>query len=146
MGTKWDDLVSDLAIDLAALEYRQFVVVHFLAGLNPNPYAQAAPEFAGDWYCEVASEHFIPAESWPMDELTLIAAGWEPPERPGENWARDADDASTAAALLLESLRFGRGCQDPCAFVWNVGQFPPEPDDDGDREPILPKGPFALVA
>jgi hypothetical protein len=146
VDTDWAGLVSALAIDLATLEYRQFVVVEFLAGLEPNPYAQAAPEFGGDWYCEVASEHFLPVTLWPLDGFSLVAGGWEPPERPGENWARDADDAYAAAAVLMDSLRFGRACQDPGAFVWTIGRFPPRPDDDGDRDPIVPRDPFGLAA
>jgi hypothetical protein len=147
MAADWNGLVCDLAIDMAALEYREFVIVEFLAGLAPNPYAQATPEFAGDWYCEVASAHFLPAEAWPLDGLALVSSGWEPPERPGENWARDADTAQAAARLLVEGLRFGRRCQDPGAVVWRTDRFPPRPDDGrGERSPTPTVGPYGLAA
>ena len=59
MGTEWDDLVHDLALDMAELEYRQFVIIEYNAQVDLNPYAQATPTASGDWMCEVVSEQYL---------------------------------------------------------------------------------------
>ena len=75
MEAGWNGLVHDLAIDLAGLQERQFVVVEYNAGIDPNPYAQARPESDGGWYCEVVSAHFLPEEIWTMDAGFLASDG-----------------------------------------------------------------------
>ena len=76
MEAGWGDLVHDLAIDLARLQHRQFVVVEYNTGIDPNPYAQACPE-PGGWYCEVMSAHFLPEEIWTLDAGFLTVDGWQ---------------------------------------------------------------------
>lgn len=146
MSTDWEDLVHDLTLDLGRVKYRQFVIVEYYAGLDPNPYAQAASDAAGDWDCELVSGHYLPASTWPIDESYLVAAGWAPPVRPGENWSRRVDSPTEAATVLAESLRFGRAGFDPQVINWWTARFPPPPDDGRDRRPVVPRGPFGLAA
>ncbi len=145
MDELWEDLRQELRLDIGGLEFRQYAVIEFMAGLDPNPYAQVAREANGDWYCEVVSAHFLPARAWPIDELALVAGGWEPPDDPRANWSIAAATGEQAVDLLVEALRHGRACADPETFTWFTGQFPPPPDD-GQREPVLPPGPFGLAA
>ena len=72
MDIGWEDLIHDLTLDLGQLEYQQFVIVEYCTGLDPNPYAQAAPDAAGDWYCELVSSHYLPESAWPIDEFFLV--------------------------------------------------------------------------
>ena len=145
MGSEWDDLVHDLALDMAGMEYRQFVILEFNTQLDPNPYAQATPDAAGDWMCEVVSDHYLGSQRSPLDEFALASQGWAAPTRLEDNWEHTADAAQSAAVLLIEALRFGRGCPDPRVFTWRIGRFPPT-EGDGDKAPDLPGGPFELAA
>jgi hypothetical protein len=145
MGSEWDDLVHDLTLDMAGLEYQQFVIVEFNTQMVPNPYAQATPNAAGEWMCEVVSEHYLGAECWPLDELALASRGWNVPTGPEDNWEHRAGDARLASLLLVEALRFGRVCPDPRVFTWRIGRFPP-PGDGGAPGPRVPRGPFGLAA
>lgn len=146
MDSEWDDLVDDLALDMVELEYRQFVILEFNTQLDPNPYAQATPNSAGDWLCEVVSDHYLGAECWPLDEVDLTSRGWAAPVRPEDNWENSSGDAGAAAVLLVEALRFGRACADPLVFTWRISWFPPPEDEDEEKAPILPLGPFGLAA
>ena len=146
MDIGWEDLVHDLTVDLGGLECQQFVIVEYCAGLDPNPYAQAALEAAGDWYCELVSSHYLPESAWAVDEFFLVAAGWEPPDRPGENWSRHVDSPGRAAAVLVEALRFGRACRDSQVTIWRIGRFPPPPDDGRAHQPVGPRDPLGLAA
>lgn len=145
MGTEWDDLVHDLALDMAELEYRQFVIIEYNTQLDPNPYAQATPTASEDWMCEVVSEHYLGTAWWPPDEFALVSRGWAAPQRLEDNWSNFTADPASAALLLVEALRDGRECADPQVFTWRIGRFPP-PDDDVDQAPALPLGPFGLAA
>lgn len=114
---------------LSCLAPGSFVVVEVDTGrgLDPDPYAQASREGEG-WYCELVSQDFLPATAWPIDEVALRRSGWAPPlEAPG-NWWRSADDAERCVRLLLSGLREGRACEDPEAYRWRTGRFPPGPD------------------
>ena len=79
MEIGWQVLAADLTVDVNALQVRQFVVLEFLAGTAPNPYAQVAREVDGRWYCEVVSCTYLPSDVWPLDPLALMVAGWIPP-------------------------------------------------------------------
>ena len=67
------------------------------------------------------------------------------PARLEDNWSNSTADPESAALLLVEALRDGRQCADPRVFTWRIDRFPP-PDDDGERAPALPRGPFGLAA
>lgn len=145
MGTEWDDLVHDLALDMAELEYRQFVILEYNAQVDLNPYAQATPTASGDWMCEVVSEQYLARARWPLDEGALVSRGWSAPPRLEDNWSNSTADPKAAALMLVEALRDGRRCADPRVFTWRIDRFPP-PDDDGEDAPALPRGPFGLAA
>ena len=141
----WSDQRKDLSTAMAAMGHRQFVVVQYVVGLDPNPYAQAAPELDGTWYCEVVSTHFLPEEVWPIDQYYLWQHDWEAPEAPGENWARSARSSDEAAALLISAISRGRLCLDPTRLVCEVGRWSDGPDGGGEPLPF-PVEPYLLAA
>ena len=49
------------------------------------------------------------------------------------NWWLELVDAAVAARLMVRSLTEARGCNDPEAVSWHVGQHP---DPPGDGEPL----------
>ena len=140
------DQQQDLAVTMSVLGHRQFVVVQYLTGPDPNPYAKAAPEPDGTWYCEVVSEHFLPLDQWPLDEQHLQSCGWEAPERPGENWACAVATSDEAAARLIDALARGRACGDPGMLACEIGRWPSDPDGGEDAHPWYPQGRLALAA
>jgi hypothetical protein len=127
------------------MEHRQFVIVDVATPADPSPYAQAAPEPAGDWYCEVVSASYLPDAVWPIREDSLLLLGWQAPDDRSANWSREAVDAQQAAEFLVDGLRLGRSCGDPGRYSWDIGRFPPPPDG-GEPEPSWPRGPFGLAA
>lgn len=145
MQITWAEQQKDLALAMAAIGHRQFVVVQYEIGLDPNPYAQAAPEPDGTWYCEVVSTHFLPEHLWPIDQYYLWQHDWEVPEVPGENWAREARNSDEAAGLLIKALSRGRLCLDPSKLSCEVGRWHDGPDGGGEPLP-LPFEPILLAA
>jgi len=146
MGLTWANQQQDLAVTMSVLGHRQFIVVQYLAGLDPNPYAQAAPEPDGTWYCEVVSAHYLPGEVWPLDERHLLSREWEAPERAGENWACAVGTSDEAAARLIDALARGRVCGNPTLLACEIGRWPSDPDGGEDASPWYPEGPLALAA
>lgn len=140
MDQGWADLQHDLTLDLREMEHGQFVIMQHYAGLDPDPYVQAAPDAAGGWYCELVSERYLPATEWPIDSWYLMAAGWTPPTDPRDNWSRPADSPSHAAQLLADGLRHGRQCRDWRPVTWRTACFP-RPPEDGPNEPPHPPTP-----
>jgi len=154
MQTTWLEKQDLLVQGMTGMAPRQFVVVQYDVGLDPNPYAQAAPEPDASWYCEVVSAHFLPQASWPIDYYYLWQHDWEAPDRAGENWARSADSAEEAAALLVNALTHGRLCRDASRMVYEIGRWSdgpgggephPFPEDPTTGE-LFPAGPFLLAA
>lgn len=145
MFTHWYGLLGDTTDTIAGLETRGFLIMSAKVGLDPDPYAQVALERDGSFYCEVVSEHHLPASAWPIDELALLAAGWDPPVGPVTNWSCSADTAAEAAGLVIDALRFGRSCTDPDQFVGTIDRWPPPPSDDPPA-PVTPRPPFGLAA
>ena len=136
MGGEWDDLVHDLTLDMAGLEYRQFVIVEFNTPLAPNPYAQATPTAAGDWLCEVVSEHYLGTELWPLDEYALASLGWAAPPRSDDNWEQTADDARAARCCWSKRCGSAGGVQIRSVHL-AIGHFP-TPGDGGGRRHSCP--------
>ncbi len=124
---------------------RRVLIIRALVGLDPNPYTQVARESDGTFYCEVVSSHHLPASTWPIDEAAFVADGWEPPVGRHTNWSVTAESGYDAAQLLIDALRYGRGCGDPETFVGTIGRWPSPPDDD-EHEPPGPPDPFDLAA
>jgi hypothetical protein len=145
MAADWDGLLDDVTETIGLLEPRGYLIMSAAVGLDPDPYAQVACEALGEYYLEVVSQHHLPDSTWPIDELALVAAGWEPPMGCTTNWSRMASSADEAAGLLIGALRFGRSCEDPDRYVGTVDRWPP-PDDDDDPLPVLPRPPFDLAA
>lgn len=98
MSTDWDGLLDDCTYTIGCLEYREFLIMEVLVGLDPNPYAQVARERDGSYYCEVVSTHHLPASVWPADEWPLVAAGWESPVGRQTNWSRSAESGRCGEA------------------------------------------------
>ena len=126
---RWSDLGGEVGAALARLRPGQFLLIEYdtHGTWDPRPYAQCARE-VDSWYCEVVSQHYLSATTWPIDELALRRAGWMLPDDETANWWRNADSADAAAVLLVEGLRRGRLCTDPELFAWSVGTFPSGPD------------------
>ena len=122
-----------------------FLVVEYVGASHiAEPYAQLLPGSDGH-YCEVVSENYVPAETWPIDRKWLAAAGWHAPE-PGDdggNWWQVVPGSRMAAVTLLSALHLGRQCPNPSDYVWYVGQSPPPPDGG---EPVPVEGTAYLTA
>lgn len=137
----WSVLTDELGRTLRRTRPGQFVLVEFVEheGVppwDPWPYAQCMWEPDG-WYCEVVSANFLPAERWPLDELTLRRAGWRAPAGPEDNWSIETLTAELAASAMVEALRRGRDCDDPRRYRWEVGTLPADPDG-GEPVPVVP--------
>lgn len=146
MDTAFPELHDELTADVDTLQWRDYVIVEVDAGLPCNPYAQVAREPDGTWYCEVVADHYLPSDVWPIDEFFLVADGWTPPVDPRDNWSCTVDSAARAATTLIDALRHARACPDPYEYTWTQGRFPPDDDGRGDREPVVPPGPYGLAA
>lgn len=52
VSTDWEDVLDDFAYMIGCLDYREFLIMQALVGLDPNPYAQVAREPDGSFYCD----------------------------------------------------------------------------------------------
>ena len=137
---RWDELAGEIGSALSRLRPRQFLLIEYdsRGTWDPRPYAQCAREI-DSWYCEVVSQHYLAASTWPIHELALRRAGWLLPDDETANWWRNADAPDSAGQLLVEGLRRGRLCTDPELFAWSVGTFPSGPDG-GEPLPVPVEG------
>jgi hypothetical protein len=133
---RWNELAGEVGAALARLRPGRFLLIEYHAQgtWDPRPYAQCARE-VDSWYCEVVSQNYLGASTWPIDELAMRRTGWLLPDDETANWWRNAETAEQAAELLVDGLRHGRLCPDPEAFAWSVGTFPSGPDG-GEPLPI----------
>ncbi|WP_159803050.1 TY-Chap domain-containing protein [Arthrobacter zhaoguopingii] len=123
------ELIGEL---LAITPWNSFIQIQYGETLDDRtqPYAQATPSADGVW-CEVVSEHFLPAADWPINRNYLSESAWQPPDDEVPNWRRTQVPLSEAGHVLLAGLRFGRGCHDAGKLQWSTGEFPPGPRPDG---------------
>ena len=75
------DLVLEVADVIENLPPLHFLVVEYVGSSHiAEPYAQLLSGSDG-YYCEVVSENYVPAETWPIDRKWLAGAGWHAPGR-----------------------------------------------------------------
>lgn len=120
--SSWRNLVAEIAHAIRELPWKHFLTVDYETGDTggDSPYAQAFTG-PGGVSVTVVSEQFLPAIKWPMDEEYLAEAGWTPPTPHQWHWERSGLSLDEAADVLVDALRFGRGCPDPYRFRWGSG-------------------------
>lgn len=119
----WQELVDEVAGEVAELEIGHYLVVTYSGNAGyVQPHAQAAPTVGG-LLCEVASENVLPSESWPIADDELSHRGWASPDQDHENWWRHAASPQECAHLLVDGLRFGRSCEDLPLYTYWVGDY-----------------------
>ncbi|WP_129662322.1 TY-Chap domain-containing protein [Rothia uropygialis] len=120
--TAWRSLIEEIGQAIKELPWKHFLTVDYATGNTggDSPYAQA---FTGPGGVSVSlvSEHFLPAIMWPLDEEYLKEAGWTPPNPHRWHWEQSQLALNEAAGLLVDALRYGRGCSDPYRFRWGSG-------------------------
>lgn len=123
------ELVSEV---LANMPWNSFLSIDYgdEADGPRLPYAQANPSADGVW-CEIVSEDFLSADEWPIDTDYLVRNGWSAPDGEVPNWHKQGIPAVEAGHQLLETLRYGRRCDDPKKVRWHSGEFPGGPGPDG---------------
>lgn len=131
---EWDALRTEVAEALAGLGPVQFLILEYHPGGTVEPYAQAAREVGG-YHGELVSEAYLPADQWPIDEVTIRRQGWTAPDTDTPNWWAWADTADLAARHLVDGLRHGRRCGELSAFTWRDGTFPGGGGDGGEPLP-----------
>ena len=139
-----EELRCEIAGALGSLTPGRFAIVDYAPGSGGDaPFAQAALEPTG-WYLEVVSDHYLPREDWPIDEMVLRRTGWVLPPEGADNWYRYEDSQTEVERLalpLLDALVEGRRCDRGGEFRVTTGRFPAGPDG-GEPRPI----PQALAA
>lgn len=129
MHDEWIALADAITKVLTELRWGQFAVFDYVDSLSDDaPYAQIALN-PGGYYCEVVSDAYLCADRWPLDEKTLLAAGWQIPDDATLNWWMSGiDGPSEAAGLMTAALSEAHACRDASRVRWKIGAFPPPPD------------------
>lgn len=120
-GPTWDSVHEAIHEDIECLEDGGFVAIEYKQEVEgaDSPYAQIA-RVGRHYWCEIASNTFLPDDRLPLHGDILSAAGWNPPDGDSPNWSSDWTNTKAATTAVIHGLRYGRACANPGDMEWHT--------------------------
>lgn len=119
----WELVHVALTDDVQWLKADDFIYLDYMSAKPYCVYGQLSPQNDG-FHVEVVSNHYLPADDWPLDVEYLQHCGWSRPDAENPNWHIFVVGSALAAATLIGGMRWGRACVNPLELGWDSDTFP----------------------